>query len=102
MDGDQAALLRLHSLLGAANQLLENLIRDAAPPLTEAERLLASVAIQLARTVDAKSLAEGVRWAEAYHADQEAWAVIRSVPGDNATVTYFGRLSREQRQLLGR
>lgn len=102
MDGEQADLLRVHSLLAAANAAVERLIESGTGPLTPAEKLLTATAIQLARTIDPKSLAEGVRWAEAYQAGDEAWAVLRSVPGDNATVTYLGHLSREQRAILGR
>lgn len=100
MDDRDQQLLALSAQLRAALQTVERL--SDGPKMTDDERRIVAVSAMATERHQPRTRADVLRFAAAVEAGDEAWLVIRSVPGENRTdATYCSVLPGEVRKVLG-
>lgn len=93
-------LLRLRGLLDTAHEIVDRLADDAPP--TDEERAVLAAAMRAMNASQPRTRADIVRFVDAIQGGDEAWLVVRSIPGESRVeAVYTTKLSPSVRKNLG-
>lgn len=101
---ERLRLLHVQSGLKTVAEMVDEMVTEAIE-VAEADVDIVIGGAALMDRLDEQSRGDLHRWLQAAAQGHDAWVVLRSVGGEpepRIEAVYHGRLSREQRQVLGR